>query len=227
MYGRRHSRLAPSFPRKRESTAPGVVDHAVGYGLRHSRLAPSFPRKRESTAPGVVDHAVGYGLRHSRPASSFPRKRESTAPCHANAALAGKVLDSRFRGNDGVGGNGGVDGNGEDGAPLFDVAAELAATPPTSFPRKRESTAPCLGNAVLAGKVLDSRIRGNDGASGNDIIVCAGRIRLRYPDSRIRGNDGAGGNDVDDSNRRRSRHRAESSGAEQAQGAGFGDVAAE
>ena len=45
-----------------------------------------------------------------RPLPSFPRKRESRGSCHRCRPFAGKVLDSRFRGNDGGCGDGGAGG---------------------------------------------------------------------------------------------------------------------
>ena len=60
----------------------------------------SFPRKRESTPPTRIPPALPPSFRPSPP--SFRRRPESRTPVGFGVAI-GRGVDSRFRGNDGVG----------------------------------------------------------------------------------------------------------------------------
>ena len=163
----RHSRPpSPSFPRKRESTPPtaewpgltGVLDSGLrrndGGGiaarrpLRHSRPPfvipakagihpPSPPHRRHSPNPPVGAHGRA-------PLPHHHETRPSTR--HPAGPMIGRGVDSRFRGNDGVGGgsNGVIDGKRRPGAAHSPLPAgegwvrEKRPQPPTPKSRNPE-----------------------------------------------------------------------------------------
>ena len=101
--------MVPSFPRRRESTAPSPPDTPLPSWFRHSREGGNPPHRHRRThhsphgsvipAKAGIHRTVTAG--HTTPlmVPSFPRRRESTVPSPPDTPLPAWFRHSREGGN--------------------------------------------------------------------------------------------------------------------------------